>query len=185
MSVSSALQTILIPGLLCSPRLYEPVLPTLWTFGATTVADTRRDDRLAKIAQRLLASVPGPFALVGLSMGGYIALEVVRQAPERVLALALLSTSARPDTPEQAATRREQVAIVQAGRFDELIEAAFPLIVDAGNAHNDASSEDVRADGHDRVLAPHRAKCLSPRTGLARNVRLTSEVAERGGLLVG
>jgi hypothetical protein len=59
MSVSSPLQTILIPGLLCSPRLYEPVLPTLWTFGATTVADTRRDDSLAKIAQRLLASVPG------------------------------------------------------------------------------------------------------------------------------
>ena len=137
MSVSSPLQTILIPGLLCSPRLYEPVLPTLWSFGATTLADTRRDDILAKIAQRLLASVPGPFALVGLSMGGYIALEVVRQAPKRVLALALLSTSARPDTPEQAATRREQIAMVQAERFDELVDAAFPLIVDAGNAHND------------------------------------------------
>ena len=137
MSVSRPVQIILIPGMLCSPRLYEPVLPALWTFGATTVADTRHDDSIAQIAQRLLASVRGPFALVGLSMGGYIALEVVRQAPERVLALALLSTSARPDTPAQATSRREQVAMVRAGRFDELVEAVFPLIVDAGNAHND------------------------------------------------
>lgn len=144
MSGSSALQTILIPGMLCSPRLYEPVLPALWSFGATTVADTRRDDSLAEIAQRLLASVAGPFALVGLSMGGYIALEVVRQAPGRVLALALLSTSARPDTPEQAASRREQVAMVQAGRFDDLVEAAFPLLVEAGNAHNDRLRSIVR-----------------------------------------
>jgi pimeloyl-ACP methyl ester carboxylesterase len=109
----------------------------VWTFGATTVADTRRDDSLTKIAQRLLASVAGPFALVGLSMGGYIALEVVRQAPERVLALALLSTSARPDTPEQSASRRAQVAMVQAGQFDALVKAAFPLIVDASNADDD------------------------------------------------
>jgi pimeloyl-ACP methyl ester carboxylesterase len=62
-------------------------------FGATTVADTRRDASVAEMAQRLIATVGGPFVLVGVSMGGYIALEVVRQAPERVLALALLSTS--------------------------------------------------------------------------------------------
>jgi pimeloyl-ACP methyl ester carboxylesterase len=134
MPLERTIHTVLVPALLCSPRLYEPVLPTLWSFGATTVADTRRDDSIAEMAQRLLATVGGPFVLVGVSMGGYIALEVVRQAPERVLALALLSTSARPDTPDQTAARREQIGMVRSGRFDELVEAAFPLLVDVGNA---------------------------------------------------
>jgi pimeloyl-ACP methyl ester carboxylesterase len=56
-------------------------------------------------------------------MGGYVALEVMRQAPERVRALALLSTSARPDTPEQTAARREQIAMARSGRYDELVRA--------------------------------------------------------------
>jgi pimeloyl-ACP methyl ester carboxylesterase len=137
MSLPGPIHTVLVPGLLCSERLYAPVLPALWTHGPTTVADTRRDDSLADIAERLLASIVGPFALVGLSMGGYIALDVVRQAPERVRALALLSTSARPDTPEQSATRRQQIELVRAGSFDQLVEAAFPLTVDAANADDE------------------------------------------------
>ena len=116
--------TILVPGLLCSPRLYAPVLPALWRCGAVTVADTRRDRSIPAIAARLLAEAPERFALAGLSMGGYVALEVVRQAPERVAALALLSTSARPDTPEQTAVRREQLAMVAEGRFDEVVTPA-------------------------------------------------------------
>jgi pimeloyl-ACP methyl ester carboxylesterase len=137
MSRERSIHTVLVPALLCSPRLYEPVLPTLWSFGATTVADTRRDDSVAEMAQRLLTTAGGPFVLIGVSMGGYIALEVVRQAPERVLGLALLSTSARPDMPDQTAARREQIGMVRAGRFDELVEAAFPLLVDVDNADDD------------------------------------------------
>ncbi len=121
--------TILVPGLLCSPRLYEPVLPTLWRFGPVTVADTRRDASIPGMAARLLADAPSRFALVGLSMGGYIALEVMRQAPERVSTLALMSTSARPDTPEQTEARREQIAMAEAGRFEAMVDSAFPRMV--------------------------------------------------------
>lgn len=127
------LHTVLIPGLLCSARLYEQLLPPVWSYGGVSIADTRRDSTVTGMAQRLLAAAPDRFALVGLSMGGYVALEVMRLAPERVSGLALISTSARPDSPEQVASRREQERAVAAGRFNELVDAAFPVLVDAGN----------------------------------------------------
>jgi pimeloyl-ACP methyl ester carboxylesterase len=66
-----------------------------------TLADHTRDDTMAAIARRILETAPPRFALAGLSMGGYIAFEILRQAPDRVTRLALLDTSARPDTPAQ------------------------------------------------------------------------------------
>ena len=65
-----ALPTVLIPGLLCTPRLYAEQLPALWRFGAVMVADHTRDDSMAGIARRVLAQAPPRFTLVGLSMGG-------------------------------------------------------------------------------------------------------------------
>lgn len=143
------MDTVLVPGLLCSPRLYAPILPAVWQFGGVMIADTRRDTSLPAIAERLLDSAPDHFALVGLSMGGYIALEVMRQAPERVTHLALLSTSARPDTPEQTAARREQIEEARAGRFTQLVDAAFPLIVAPENAHDAQLHATVRAMAED------------------------------------
>lgn len=125
--------TVLVPGLLCSARLYEQLLPTVWSFGGVTIADNRRDTTVTAMAQRLLTAGPDRFVLAGLSMGGYVALEVMRLAPERVAGLALISTSARPDSPEQAESRRDQASAVAAGRFDDLVEAVFPVLVDAGN----------------------------------------------------
>ena len=97
--MSPALPIVLIPGLLASARLYREQLPTLWRFGPVTVADHTRADNVPAIARSILATAPPRFALAGLSMGGYLAFEIVRQAPERVERLALLDTSARPDTP--------------------------------------------------------------------------------------
>src|SRR5689334_23798004 len=99
------LPTVLIPGLTCSARLYAEQIPALWRFGPVTVADHRRDDSMTAIARRILTGAPPRFALAGLSMGGYIALEIVRQGPERVARLALLDTSARPETAEQTEKR--------------------------------------------------------------------------------
>ncbi len=136
-----SLHTVLVPGLLCSARLYERVLPGVWAHGAVTITDTRRDDTLGAMAERLLAAAPECFALVGSSMGGYVAFEVLRRAPERVLAVALVSTSARPDTPEQTTGRRTQMTMARDGRFDELVETVFSVLVDAG-ARDD---EELRA----------------------------------------
>jgi pimeloyl-ACP methyl ester carboxylesterase len=128
-----ALHTVLVPGLGCSARLYQSVLPGLWSYGAVTIADNRRDDTTRAMAHRLLSDAPRQFALLGVSMGGYVALEVIRQAPERVLALALISTSARPDTPEQTASRHRQIEVTRDGGFDHLIDAVFPMLVDETN----------------------------------------------------
>jgi pimeloyl-ACP methyl ester carboxylesterase len=123
------MQTILVPPLMCSASVYEPVMDTVWSRGAVTVADTRTDVTIASMAARLLRDAPERFALLGTSMGGYIALEVVRQAPDRVAGLALVSTSARADTPEQLTSRAQQSRLVEEGQFDRLIDAAFSTVV--------------------------------------------------------
>ena len=97
---ADGLPIVLIPGLTCTARLYAEQIPALWPFGPVTVADHRRDDSMAAIARRILGAAPQRFALAGLSMGGYIAFEIMRQAPQRVAKLALLDTGARADTPE-------------------------------------------------------------------------------------
>src|SRR2546430_9213006 len=81
---------------------------------------------MAGIARRILADAPPRFALAGLSMGGYVAFEILRQAPARVVKLALLDTTARADTPEQSAARRAQMALAAAGRLAEGLDAALP-----------------------------------------------------------
>jgi pimeloyl-ACP methyl ester carboxylesterase len=120
---------VLVPGLLVTARRYAEQIPALWRLGPVTVADHTRDDSMAAIARRILADAPPRFALAGLSMGGYVAFEIVRQAPERVARLALLSTSARPDPPEITERRRRQIALAQEGRFGDLADMQFPLLV--------------------------------------------------------
>lgn len=100
---------LLVPGLACSPRIYAPVVPALWQFGPVTVANHIRDDNMGAIARKILAEAPPRFALAGHSMGGYIAFEIMRQAPERVAKLALLNAQARSDTPEAGERRRGQM----------------------------------------------------------------------------
>ena len=123
------LSVVLVPGLLCTPRLYLEQLPALWRFGPVVVADHTRDASVAAIARRLLSQVAGPFALIGLSMGGYVAFEILRHAPERVTKLALLDTTARPDAPEQSEARQRQIDIARSGRFNTIADLLFPKFV--------------------------------------------------------
>jgi pimeloyl-ACP methyl ester carboxylesterase len=120
---------VLIPGLLLTARFYTEQLPALWRFGPVTVADHTRADSMATIADQILATAPPRFALAGLSMGGYLAFEIMRRSPERVTCLALLDTSARPDTPEQSQGRRELMDLARAGRLDEVAEHLLTLFV--------------------------------------------------------
>jgi pimeloyl-ACP methyl ester carboxylesterase len=136
------LPTVLVPGLNCSARLYTEQIPALWRFGPVQVADNTRDERMAAIAARILAAAPERFALAGLSMGGYIALEIVRQAPQRVARLALLDTAARADTPEITARRLRLIELAQGGRFAEVPDVLFPILVHR-NRHGDAKLKDI------------------------------------------
>lgn len=136
------LPTVLVPGLLCTPRLYAEQLPALWRFGPVTVANHTHDDSMAGIAQRILAQAPPRFALIGLSMGGYIAFELQRQAPERVAKLALLDTTARPDAPEQTEQRKRQIEMARTGSFDGIAKLLFPRFVAAAR-HSDRALQAV------------------------------------------
>jgi len=125
----SPLATVLVPGLTCSARLYAEQVPALWRFGPVVIADHTRDDTMAAIARRILAAAPPRFALAGLSMGGYIALQIMRQAPERVAKLALLDTGARADMPEMTERRHALMRMAKDGRYAEIPDLAFPLYV--------------------------------------------------------
>lgn len=129
---------LLVPGLLCSARLYTPQVAALWPQGPVMVADHRRDADVASIAARILEHAPPRFALAGLSMGGYIAFAMMRQAPERIVKLALLDTSARPDTPEQSAAREKFIVMAEAGKLSEVVDTLTPRFLHKSR-HNDAA----------------------------------------------
>jgi pimeloyl-ACP methyl ester carboxylesterase len=127
--MAKTLPIVCIPGLLCSPRLYAGQIPRLWTVGPVTIAQHAHHDSMAAIARSILASAPERFALIGLSMGGYVSFEIMRQAPERVAKLVLLDTSARPDAPEQTENRRAQISLAGKVPIAEVADLMFPRLV--------------------------------------------------------
>jgi pimeloyl-ACP methyl ester carboxylesterase len=106
---------VLLPGLICDERLWRDVIAGLST--RSVVADLTLDDSIAAMATRTLAAAPARFALAGLSMGGYVAFEIMRRAPERVTHLALFDTSARADDEARKETRRKGIEMARQGKF--------------------------------------------------------------------
>ncbi|MGB8840950.1 MAG: alpha/beta fold hydrolase [Aliidongia sp.] len=139
--MAAPITIILIPGLISTARLFEAQIPAFGSFGRVTVADNTQDDTIEAMAHRILRTAPQRFVTAGLSMGGYVALEIVHQAPERVAGLALLGSSARPDTADQRKARLSQISYAESGLFGELPDMIFPFIV-----HPDREDdEDLRA----------------------------------------
>lgn len=120
---------VFVPGLLCDGRLWEPQIEALGETRETIVADVSRDASIPGMARRILGTSPESFALCGLSMGGYVALEIMRQAPERIERLALLDTSARPDTPEQTEARLELVRLAEEKGLEEIARELLPRLL--------------------------------------------------------
>jgi pimeloyl-ACP methyl ester carboxylesterase len=159
------LPTLLLPGLTATARLYAAQIPLLWQFGPVMLADHRRDDSMAAIARRILAHAPPRFALLGLSMGGYIAFELLRQAPERIVRLALLDTTARADTPEQSTRRRTLIEQARGGGFGEVADLLYPGLV-----HPD------RLDDHD---LREQVRCMAAETGAEAFIRQQTAIMHR------
>lgn len=120
---------VLLPGLLNDSRLWKPVADGLNGRAEIRFGDVTRDDSIAAMASRVLAEAPPSFALAGFSLGGYVALEIMRQAPERVTRLALVSTQARPDTPEIAKRRRLLMKQARIGEFRGISNRLLPSLV--------------------------------------------------------
>jgi pimeloyl-ACP methyl ester carboxylesterase len=121
---------ILVPGLLCDSALWAHQRLHLADVAETWVADVTREETTAAMAEAVLAAAPADrFALAGLSMGGYVALEIIRQAPERVTRLALLDTNARPDTEESKARRRALIEESELGDFKGVTKRLLGMFV--------------------------------------------------------
>ncbi|MEE2996521.1 MAG: alpha/beta fold hydrolase [Pseudomonadota bacterium] len=120
---------VLVPGLLCSETLWSAQIEALSDIVDIIVADMSQDDTIEGMANRVLDCVSGPFALAGLSMGGYVSLEVMRQAPNRVDRLALMGTSARADTTKQTARRKSLIQQADSEGFESISVELLPLLI--------------------------------------------------------
>jgi len=159
------LPIVIVPGLGSSARTHLDILPALWRHGPVSVANHTRDDSIAAIAKRVLAEAsPGPFALIGHSLGGYIALEIMRQAPERVAKLILMNTQARTDPPEVTQRRLTTIAMIKEGRYEEAMEANFPRLVHPSRVDDIALRERdrlTRQDTGPEVYLRHQAAIMA------------------------
>ncbi len=136
---------LLIPGLACTDALFAAQIPALSQDRQVIIGDHMQHDSMADIAAHILANAPERFALAGLSMGGYLCFEIMRQAPERVERLALLDTSARADTPEKTALRHEALELAAAGKFMAVCHATLDLSI-AKSRHNDTALKQAIID---------------------------------------
>lgn len=120
---------VLLPGLLCDAALWRHQAETLPDIAEISIADLTTADQTGLAAQRVLASAPEEFALAGLSMGGYVALEIMRQAPDRVTRLALLDTSAYSDSHEKRRFRQELINLARIGQFRGVTRRLLPKLI--------------------------------------------------------
>jgi pimeloyl-ACP methyl ester carboxylesterase len=157
---------ILMPGLLCNEALWRHQVETLGDIADITVADLTRGDTVAAMAEQALAEAPDLFALAGLSMGGYVAQEVMRQAPERVAKLALIDTSFYPDTPEQSAYRRGLIELSKKGAFKGVTSRLLPMLIHESRLEDEDLTETVfnmaESVGKDAYLRQQHAIMTRP-----------------------
>lgn len=132
-----ALPILLVPGLTCTAEIWSNQIVPLWSRGPVTVAHHTEGESIAEIARAILHAAPPRFALGGISMGGYIAFEIWRQAPERVMGLAFVDTSSRADAPETTERRRVAMALARDGKYGQVVANAFVFAVHP-NHQNDA-----------------------------------------------
>jgi pimeloyl-ACP methyl ester carboxylesterase len=112
---------LLVPGMMCDARLYADQIAAVSRERAVQVAPITGADTVEAMADQIIYHAPPKFALAGLSMGGIVAMEIIRRVPMRVTRLALMDTTPLSETPVQAATREPQIARAKAGRLAEVM----------------------------------------------------------------
>jgi pimeloyl-ACP methyl ester carboxylesterase len=152
---------VLVSGQLLTAAFWQPVVDRLGRRFTFSHADQTRDDSIAGMAARLLSAAPSAFDLVAHAMGGFVAFEVMRTAPERVRSLALLSTLASNDGPAQIERRQGYARLVEAGQFDRVVEERIPILLHPARQAEDALLAPLRemaaATGAERFLRQQRA----------------------------
>lgn len=140
---SARLPLVLLPGLLCDAGLWGHQREFLADVADTMVPELTGQDTVGDLARHVLAVAPPRFALAGLSMGGYVSFEIMRQAPERVAKLCLVDTTARADTDEQKERRRALLKLAMTGKFKGVTPRLLPLLIHADRMQDDAVAGEV------------------------------------------
>jgi len=117
---------VFLPGMMCDARLFAPQVADLGRGTSVTIAPTTHGERIEEIASNLLDQLPLKFALVGQSIGGVVAMELLRRAPDRVTRLALINTSSLAETPQSAAEYEPFIIKLRAGCLEETVRAMMP-----------------------------------------------------------
>jgi pimeloyl-ACP methyl ester carboxylesterase len=155
---------ILLPGLACNAAVWRGQLPALARWQPLVADVHTRVASIPAMAALLLREHAGPLVLCGASMGGMIAMEAARQAPERVAGLALLGTDARPDSAEMIALREAAIALFAQGRAREVIAPNIAMAFHPDNAPALAGEylDLVLGAGDDQLIAQNRAVIARP-----------------------
>jgi pimeloyl-ACP methyl ester carboxylesterase len=152
---------LFLPGLNCTGALFQPQIDAISDTKHCVVADHGSADSFENIVSSILRDSPERFSIVGLSMGGYLAFEIMRQQPERVSAMILLDTRATPDAEEDAERRRRTIDVVERGQFEALHAILWPRLVHPARAHNQNLESVVktmmRDTGPDRFIRQQTA----------------------------
>jgi pimeloyl-ACP methyl ester carboxylesterase len=152
---------VLIPPMLCDARVFAPLTAAMSPNHAVCIMPTTGGERIEDIASRILDWAPTRFALLGLSMGGTVALEIIRRAPTRVLRIALMDCTSQPETLQTAAAREPLIVAARAGRFKDVVAQEMPAACFAEGPHRRAAMECVTdmawAMGPEAYVAQARA----------------------------
>jgi pimeloyl-ACP methyl ester carboxylesterase len=135
---------VMIPSQLCTEAVWRHQVPVLEKFGTTAVLVQREHESIEAMARSVLDQSPSRFGLLAHGMGGFVALEILRQAPERVTRTALFSTIAQNDSPQATARRLGYQKLVDEGRYDQVVEERVPIVINPARAKDTALLADVR-----------------------------------------
>ncbi|WP_408008290.1 alpha/beta fold hydrolase [Pseudalkalibacillus sp. A8] len=148
---------LLLPGTLCDDRLWDHQLKNLADFSEVTVGDLTKDESIAGMAKSILNNAPEQFALAGLSLGGIVAMEVIRQEPERITKLALLDSNPYGPKPEQLKIWDNFITMIEGERFSEITKKhLLPNLIHPDRL-NDKELTSVITDMSDQI-GPHAYK---------------------------
>ncbi|SFL22587.1 alpha/beta fold hydrolase [Shimia haliotis] len=112
---------VLLPGMMCDARVFTHQLAALSRDRPVTIAPITQGERIGDIAADILGKMPEKFALAGLSMGGIVAMEILRRAPERVTRIALMNTNPLAESPTSAAAYEPWIVKASAGGLEDVM----------------------------------------------------------------
>lgn len=130
---------ILLPGTLCDERVWSHQIEILSDIAEVKIYDVTKADSIERLAQLILEDAPDKFALAGLSLGGIISLEIMRQSPERVKKLALLDTNPNPPTSEQMTSWEKFIEMANNGQFLDITKDHLLPVLIHPDRRNDES----------------------------------------------